>query len=113
MAHIPALRLPFFHELRSKFAVTSYKDYIIEMATGCSSSEEERPTSSASGVLKNPFVGNVSKFVPLLPSEQKAAVKKGRLQFDACFESGQPHPSFRNNLTLPVLCREPGEGGLH
>ncbi|CAI8010138.1 Cytosolic carboxypeptidase 6, partial [Geodia barretti] len=48
----------------------------------------ERPTSSTRGALKNPFVGNVSKYVPLPPSEQRAGVKKGRLQFDACFESG-------------------------
>ena len=73
------------------------------MATVCSSSgEEERPTSSASGALKNQFIGNVSTYVPLPPSEQRAGVKKGRLQFDACFESGEPHPSFPSKVVSPL-----------
>ena len=58
------------------------------MATG---KEAASPGSeaeySSGGALKNPFVGNVSKHIPL-PSEYKGSVKKGRLQFDACFEGG-------------------------
>ena len=71
------------------------------MATAGCGGEKERAASSTSEALKNPFVGNVSKFVPLPPSEQKvASVKKGRLQLDACFESGEPHPSFRRRRAL-------------
>ena len=40
------------------------------------------------GALKNPFVGNVSKLVPLPPDKRAECAKRGRLQFDACFESG-------------------------
>lgn len=77
----------------------------MKMATAGCGVEKERAASSTSGALKNPFVGNVSKFVPLPPSEQKAAsVKKGRLQFDACFESGEPHPSFRRRRALAQAC---------
>lgn len=72
--------------------------YYVIMATGkiavSPGSEAER---SSGGALKNPFVGNVSKFIPL-PSGHKGDVKKGRLLFDACFEGGeqlaQPRPSF-------------------
>ena len=45
--------------------------------------------ATVGGALKNPFVGNVSNVTPL-PSEQSKGrgSKKGRLQFDACFEAG-------------------------
>ena len=78
---------------------------VIKMATAGCGGEKERAASSTSRALKNPFVGNVSKFVSLPPSEQKAAnVKKGRLQFDACFESSEPHPSFRRERALAQAC---------
>lgn len=58
------------------------------MATECaaSSGPSERE-GEASGQLKNPFVGNVSKHIPL-PAEHSRAVKRGNLQFDSCFEGG-------------------------
>ncbi len=53
---------------------------------------EASPAQTASP-LKEPFVGNVSKCVPL-PPEHSGAVQRGQLQFDACFETG-------NVLTAP------------
>lgn len=53
-----------------------------ERAASSSSGEGE-----AEGQLKNPFVGNVSKYIPL-PAEHGRAVKRGNLQFDSCFEGG-------------------------
>ena len=53
-----------------------------EGATSSSSGEGQAPSQ-----LKNPFVGNVSKHIPL-PAEHGRAVKRGNLQFDSCFEGG-------------------------
>lgn len=41
-----------------------------------------------SSPLKDPFVGNVSKRIPL-PPDCSGGVTKGHLQFDACFEGGE------------------------
>lgn len=49
---------------------------------------EVSPEASSSS-LKEPFVGNVSKFIPLpAETDRGSSVKKGLLQFDACFEGG-------------------------
>ena len=44
-----------------------------------------------SGLLKNAFVGNVSRHTPL-PAEHRKSAKRGNLQFDACFEGGKRLP---------------------
>jgi hypothetical protein len=50
--------------------------------------EESLDTSSqAKVILKDPFVGNVSKLVPL-PVDHKGPPMRGHLIFDACFEGG-------------------------
>ena len=69
------------------------------------------------GALKTPFVGNVSQHVPL-PPDHSGGAKKGRLQFDACFEGGPCmlaviSPAHLSTVSLPVCCRQPGPGGLH
>ena len=56
-----------------------------EPAVSSSGSDPDGEPERAS--LKNPFVGNVSKLIPL-PPEHRGGVRKGRLQFDACFEGG-------------------------
>lgn len=62
--------------------------YVIMATEGPNGAER-----ASGGALKNPFVGNVSKVVPL-PSEHRGGAKKGRLQFDACFEGGErPNPA--------------------
>jgi hypothetical protein len=50
--------------------------------------EESLDTSSqAKVILKDPFIGNVSKLVPL-PVDHKGPPMRGHLIFDACFEGG-------------------------
>ena len=44
-------------------------------------------SSQAKVILKDPFVGNVSKLVPL-PVDHKGPPMRGHLLFDACFEGG-------------------------
>ena len=59
-------------------------------ATACTSSSSSRSDGAeqvSESALKNPFVGNVSQFVPL-PPEHSGPLKKGDLRFDACFEGG-------------------------
>ena len=45
-------------------------------------SEVEQPPS------KEPFVGNLSKCIPL-PPDRLGDVRRGDLQFDSCFEGGR------------------------
>ena len=45
-------------------------------------------SSQAKVILKEPFVGNVSKLVPL-PVDHKGPPMRGHLLFDACFEGGE------------------------
>lgn len=42
---------------------------------------------AVSSSKQEPFMGNVSKYTPV-PSEGEEGVRKGLLQFDACFEEG-------------------------
>ena len=50
--------------------------------------EESLDTSSqAKVILKDPFVGNVSKLAPL-PVDHKGPPMRGHLIFDSCFEGG-------------------------
>lgn len=49
-------------------------------------------------VLEDPFVGNVSKLVPL-PVDHKGPPKKGYLIFDACFEGGGVNSLPRKHST--------------
>ena len=69
------------------------------MATEMTSASAVEGNGEASGLLKNAFVGNVSRHTPL-SAEHKKSTKRGNLQFDACFEGGkrlppsQPLPSF-------------------
>ena len=44
-------------------------------------------SSQAKVILKDPFVGNVSKLAPL-PVDHKGPPMRGHLIFDACFEGG-------------------------
>ena len=52
--------------------------------------ESSTASPSTASPLKEPFVGNVSKFSPhsVAASGSKDRRKKGHLVFDACFESG-------------------------
>ena len=51
---------------------------------------EGLPVPPESGHPKDPFVGNVSKCIPLPPDHPTdGGVKRGELQFDACFEGGE------------------------
>lgn len=42
---------------------------------------------------KEPFVGNVSKCIPL-PPDCEDPKRKGLLQFDACFEGGENNSCY-------------------
>ena len=44
-------------------------------------------SSQAKVILKDPFVGNVSKLIPL-PVDHKGPPMRGHLLFNACFEGG-------------------------
>ena len=51
---------------------------------------EGLPATPESGHPKDPFVGNVSRCIPLPPDHPTdGGVKRGKLQFDACFEGGE------------------------
>lgn len=51
---------------------------------------EGLPVTPESGHPKDPFVGNVSRCIPLPPDHPTdGGVKRGKLQFDACFEGGE------------------------
>ena len=51
---------------------------------------EGLPVTPESGHPKDPFVGNVSKCIPLPPDHPTdGGVRRGKLQFDACFEGGE------------------------
>ena len=52
-------------------------------------------------ILKDPFVGNVSKLVPL-PVDHKGPPMRGHLLFDACFEGGVASslPGYTSILVL-------------
>ena len=54
--------------------------------------------SQAKVILKDPFVGNVSKLVPL-PVDHKGPPMRGHLLFDACFEGGELEHSLPRQLT--------------
>ena len=58
------------------------------MATGKEDAVAGSAEGALGGALKTPFVGNVSQHVPL-PPDHSGGAKKGRLQFDACFEGGR------------------------
>lgn len=52
--------------------------------------ETEVSREASSSSLKEPFVGNVSRFTPLPPdADSECSAEKGLLQFDACFEEGE------------------------
>ena len=64
---------------------------MLESASMADKPEQERESldtsSQAKVILKDPFVGNVSKLVPL-PVDHKGPPMRGHLLFDACFEGG-------------------------
>lgn len=65
-------------------------------------SEAERPPSSP---LKDPFVGNLSKCIPL-PPNHLGDVRRGNLQFDSCFEGGIELLAISRDIsvyTVPTL----------
>ena len=61
-------------------------------------------SSQTKVILKDPFVGNVSKLVPLLV-DHKGPPMRGHLLFDACFEGGVANslPGYTSILVLNVL----------
>ena len=65
--------------------VASYGWLLANMAER---SEVVDTSSQAKVLLKEPFVGNVSKLVPL-PVDHKGPPMRGHLLFDACFEGGE------------------------
>ena len=62
----------------------------VEEKSSSGSAAEEKPREEAPGSpVKEPFVGNVSRFTPLpADTDAEGPAKKGFLQFDACFEGG-------------------------
>ena len=70
-------------------------------------SEAADAESQAKVLAKDPFVGNVSKLIPL-PVDHKGPPMRGHLLFDACFEGGEPKPIARCHgnceMNLCIMC---------
>ena len=108
-------------------SMTSFKSYMytytytyVHMASkGLEAEQESGDTSSqAKVVLKDPFVGNVSKLVPL-PVDHKGPPMRGHLLFDACFEGGEPQSVAKTtkysqtNYLFITMCRQSWSCGLY
>ena len=64
------------------------RDAMATPASDESSSSVEKAEAQGDGILRETFIGNVSKCIPL-PEENSGPAKKGHLQFDAAFEGGK------------------------
>ena len=62
---------------------------------------EGLPVTPESGPPKDPFVGNVSRCIPLPPDHPTdGGIRRGNLQFDACFEGGESNMLVPRGRTL-------------